>query len=170
MNQELELKLQAWVDGELSEAEARRMQNLIATDPAADALAAELRDVKALLSGAEMARTVPEGREFYWSKIERQIQAERSVASAPAPNWLAGWRRLLMPLAGLAAAACVVLVTVKQSVPSPNFDVVASTDASMETMMYHDQSAGLTVVWLQDKNAGNGAEAVTADDNSPMTD
>ena len=34
------------------------------------------------MAGNEMAVTVPETREFYWSKIERQIERE---ARSPAP-------------------------------------------------------------------------------------
>ena len=64
MNQELALKYQAFVDGELSESEARRVAQSLETDAAARALVAELRNSKAILTGNEPEVTLPESREF----------------------------------------------------------------------------------------------------------
>jgi anti-sigma factor RsiW len=69
-----ELELQAWLDGELSAPEARRIRRKIAGDAEARRLAAELQAIKSALAGNEMARTVPETRALYWDKIERQIR------------------------------------------------------------------------------------------------
>ena len=173
MKQELELKLQAWVDGELNEGEARRIAQVVSEDPVARGLVAELRAVKKAMNGAEMTRAVPDGHEFYWSKIQRQIAAEERHAAPTRAPWLRLWQRIALPLAGVAAAACVVLVTVKQVAPpaaSPCDEVTATSDA-MDTMTYHDQSTGLTVVWLQDKTSAQPATAtVVEDDNSVDTD
>jgi anti-sigma factor RsiW len=68
MNHNLELKLQAWLDGELSAPEARRIGQEIAGDMEASRLTAELQAIKSTLAGNEVALTVPETREFYWSK------------------------------------------------------------------------------------------------------
>ena len=105
MKHDLELKLQAWLDGELPEREARRMGQWIARDPAAGALAAELRQVKQALPGNETAKAVPDTRQFYWSQIERRIQREaqrprgslavvRALARIPASAHRRGGRGL----------------------------------------------------------------------------
>ncbi len=173
--QQQQLKLQAWVDGELSESEARSLAAMASKDPAAQALVSELRAIKTALRGAEMTRAVPDSREFYWSKIQRQIERESRQAPAPAPvPWLRLWQRIALPLAGLAAAACVVLVVVKpapsKALASPGDEITATSDA-MDTMTYHDQSTGLTIVWLQDKSAVAPAAATAVDDdNSVDTD
>jgi anti-sigma factor RsiW len=176
MKQQQHLKLQAWVDGELSESEARRLAVSVAEDPAAEALVSELRGLKTAMRGAEMACAVPDSREFFWSKIQRQIEREARQAPVPEPApWLRLWQRIALPLAGLAAAACVVLVVVKPSHPaialaSPGDEVTATSD-TMDTMTYHDQSTGLTIVWLQDNSATAPAGAASVDDdNSVDTD
>ena len=76
MKHDLELKLQAWLDGELPAAEAEEMRRLAAADTEAAGLLAELQNTKAALLQNEPTVTVPETRAFYWSKIERQIQRQ----------------------------------------------------------------------------------------------
>jgi anti-sigma factor RsiW len=71
MKRGLELKLQAWVDGELTAAEAEEMRRLADADPDAARLAAELQSIKTAFAGDSQPVTMPETREFYWSKIEQ---------------------------------------------------------------------------------------------------
>jgi ferric-dicitrate binding protein FerR (iron transport regulator) len=158
MNHNLELKLQAWLDGELSEPEARRIGEEIAGDTAATRLTAELQSIKTALVGNETALAVPETREFYWSKIERQIQREtRSLRPVQAPR--ASWLRWLSPLAGFAALACMLLLAVKPPT-LPAFDEISSTGEGMEAVTFHDQSAGMTVVWLADTEQAQPTETI----------
>jgi anti-sigma factor RsiW len=177
MNEEMEFKLQAWVDGELKGADASRMAQLVEEELDASQTVAELRAVKNMMAGAELSRAVPETREFYWSKIERQIQLEdsRSEASPAKPGLMARWRRFLMPLAGLAAASCVAVFTLTQSTTQPKSttdDEFTSTDEAMETTTYRDQSSGMTVVWLQDRDAASptGAKPSPQADDAILMD
>ena len=62
MKHDLELKLQAWLDGELPAAEAEEMRRLAAADPQAAGLLAELRNTKAALLQNEPSVIVPEPR------------------------------------------------------------------------------------------------------------
>lgn len=181
MKQDLQLKLQAWLDGELGESEVRRVAQAASDEAEARRVVAELRAVKSAFAGAEMARAVPDSREFYWSKIQRQIQLEarQAEAAAPAsPGWLRAWRRLLVPLAGVSVAAGAVLLSVKHA-PQPtaapalavaNYDDVTATSDAMDTMTFHDQSTGLTVVWLQDRPATQTAPATSAQDDDDSMD
>jgi len=73
INHEKELKLQAYLDGELPADEANAIADLLGRDAGAQALYQELRVAKSLLAGNELERTLSESREFYWSKIQRQI-------------------------------------------------------------------------------------------------
>ncbi len=149
MNQEFELKLQSWLDGELSESEARRIGQEIAGDAEASRLYAELQAIKDTVAGNELTRAVPETREFYWSKIERQIQREtRSSRAVPMPPMVA-WRSWLASFSGFAALACMMFLAVKPPA-LPTFDEISSTGEGMEAVTFHDQSAGMTVVWLAD--------------------
>jgi anti-sigma-K factor RskA len=145
----LELELQAWLDGELSAPKARRIDPKIVGDEEASRLITELQAIKSALAGNEMARPVPETRAFYWSKIERQIQRQTDNPRPVQAPRQAVWRRWLAPLAGFAALACLLLLAVKPYAPSA-FDEISSTGEGMEAVTFHDQSAGMTVVWLTD--------------------
>ena len=81
-NHDDQLKLQAHFDGELPEPEARAVANWLARDREAVALLAELRNTRKALKGFESDIKLPETREFYWSKIEREIApADRILGS-----------------------------------------------------------------------------------------
>src|SRR5271157_720339 len=113
----LELELQAWLDGELSAPKARRIEPEIVGDEEASRLITELQAIKSALAGNEMPRTVPETRAFYWSKIERQIQRQATGSRAVQSPPHAAWRRWLAPWAGFAALACLLLLAVNPLAP-----------------------------------------------------
>src|SRR5437667_3171316 len=107
MNLESELKLQAYLDGELSIWRQRKVAAWVAVDPEAQNLVAELKMVKTALAEAEPQASLPETPEFYWSKIQRAIERGEQTAPAarPIPEFLVAWRRFLAPLAGVALVA-----------------------------------------------------------------
>lgn len=150
MDYQDQLKLQSYLDGELSEADARQVANRLAQDQDAAALLTELRQTRTALAGFEEGIKLPESGEFYWSKIQRAIEREQppaAVAPAGLP-WLSRFRRLLAPLAGLATIALVAFVVTQQngSESSEGSDETALEDSGALT--YHDSSAGATLVWL----------------------
>lgn len=164
MNQDLALKFQAFVDGELREAEARQVARLLETDADARALVAELRDTKALLAGNEPQIPLPESRDFYWGKIQREIQRlEAEPASAGrAAGWLlaiAGWRRFLAPLAGVAVIAFLAMVAVRFYSPEPVDYLAEIENLSEESTAYSFRAGNMFVVWTKDT-------AVASDDSS----
>ncbi len=160
MDYQEQLKLQAYLDGELSEGEARDMADRLARDQEAAALLAELRNTRDALAGAEADNPLPESREFYWSKIRRDI--ERTEAPAPEPveePLLARLRRLLVPAAAIALVATAGLVASRGLVHSSGSGAeILLADAGALT--YHDFSAGTTLVWLS-----YPAEKEVADDD-----
>jgi hypothetical protein len=158
MKHELELKVQAWLDGELPDREARRMGEWIARDSQAAALAAELGSVKQAMFRQESAGSLGESREFYWSKIQRQIERESSVPRTEMRPWFARWHKYMAPLTGVAALAVVLLMAVVRH-GAPKFDEISSTGEGMEAVTFHDQSAQMTVVWLQDNSPATAEPA-----------
>ena len=70
------MRLQAYLDGELPDSEAREAASLLAQDAEARALLAELKNTSAAMAGFELDIKLPESREFYWSKIEREIERQ----------------------------------------------------------------------------------------------
>jgi anti-sigma factor RsiW len=159
MKHELELKVQAWLDGELPDYEARRMGELIAHDSEAAALAAELGCIRQAMFRQEAPVPLAESREFYWSKVQRQIQREATVRTPEGVPWYARLRRYMGPLVGAAALACLLVLAIVRN-GSPAFDEISSTSDGMEAVTFHDQSAQMTVVWLQDSSAATDVQPV----------
>jgi hypothetical protein len=156
MNTELELKIQACVDNELSPAEARRVMDHVRQDPEARRLFDLLADTSRLVSENEPEHQLPESREFYWSKIEREISRSSpekpGSAELSAPAWSRWWKLLaiaggavalvaLMSLPGLKRSSLARIDHGLQEIESPLDEVSAIT--------FHSESANMTVVWVQ---------------------
>jgi anti-sigma factor RsiW len=164
MTDEQQLKLQAFLDGELSDKDAREVAAWLAGDADATALLGELRNTRRALANFEPALKVPESREFYWSKIQREIQ-RREPESAPAParsvSLLALLRRVLMPVGGLAVLAIAGVLAFHEIFPGARPVHVNAMLADAGAFTYRDQAQGMTVIWLsypaQKKIAENGS-------------
>lgn len=151
MNTNQQLEIQAHVDGQLPEADARRVERQIADDRDVAALAAELRFVRDTVRSAEPERAVPETREFYFSQIRRRITAAEQAATraGAAPAGGLGWlRRLLAPVTGVALVAAVVMITQQRSYRAyvPGEVEVASED--MNAITFRSEEHRMTVVYL----------------------
>lgn len=153
MNHDAELKLQAWLDGELSGREAAEVKEWLAHDREAQLLLAELQNTGAALAGHEQGVKLPESGDFFWSKIRRDIERQEQAASAVKPSVGRPWLlRLLLPTGALAA---IVFMAVWLASPSTQAAtegaqmVLASDDMGAYT--FRDQEEGLTMIWLYDR-------------------
>jgi len=146
MDYEAQLKLQAHLDGELPEAEAREVTNWLARDREAIALYGELRNTRQSLVGYEIGVSLPESREFFWSKIEREILHLESpeISTRPSPL-LAAWRRWLIPAGAVAAVASAILVGVFGETRTSSVETAVDDPAAFT---YHDYSSRTTLVWF----------------------
>ena len=149
MTSDQQLKLQALLDGELSESEAREMAAWVGRDAEAAGLLAELRHTRQALGGFRDERPLPETREFFWSKIEREIGRCEAAMVSPRiqPGW---WHRFLVPLGAVAGLALVVMVAglrfgLFPGGPAPESE---TSVADSGTFTYHDYQSGTTLVWL----------------------
>src|ERR1051325_978400 len=119
MTEEQQLKLQAFLDGELPENEAREMVSWIARDEEAKALHAELKNTRRAIKESEPIVRVPESREFYWSKIQREIERLEPVAEEPAKiSPFVFLRRLLVPISAAAVFVIAGLIAFREFMPS----------------------------------------------------
>ena len=163
MNADNQLKLQAYLDGELPEGEARQIAELMAQDGEARALFGELQNTKNALAGNEAEFKLPEAREFYWSKIRRQIERETAPAAERAPqSFFSHWWRYATPLAGLAAMIAVLTISGRQ-IPGIISGEVETSD-EMTAFTFRSQSDPMTMVWLADKDTSE-PEPVAASNN-----
>ena len=162
MKHDLELKLQAWLDGELPPAEAEEMRRLAAADPEAARLLAELQNIKAAFLENEPTVAVPETRQFYWSKIERQIQREAAARPSPGLSWAERLRRWLAPLAGAAALAAVLLLG-PQPIRAPVvLNQVSDMADGFQARTFRDNSAGINFVVFHETALADRALAPAA--------
>jgi len=151
MKPEVQLKLQAYLDGELSSGEAKAVADLIARDAEARALLAELTHTCSALAGFEAESKLPESGEFYWSKIARDIQRQerRSPERSPA-SIFALLRRFAVPTSVLVALLLGLLVVKQQLGFDHRFAVLETDTAQVDagTFTYRDFASGTTLVWL----------------------
>lgn len=151
MKQELQLKLQAYLDGELPDGEAREVADLLARDAEASGLVAELKNTRGALAVFESETKLPESREFYWSKIQREIERrlpgvepERKFESS-----FAFFRRMLVPACAAAVLVIVGLVATREKdFIDPRGLEVKTEFADGGALTYRDHAQGLTLVWL----------------------
>jgi anti-sigma factor RsiW len=145
-NTEQLLDLQAYVDGELSEERRRQIEATLPADLDAQELVAGLRQLGTLIRAHEPVATVPAAREFYWSQIRRQIEAEQP--KAPAASAALGWLRWLIPAMGVAAVAVVVSTqqTPREITLAGGGDV---TVVDVSSTVFRSESDGVTVHWIQ---------------------
>lgn len=144
------IKLQAQLDGELTGREAQEIAALIENDAEARALFAELQQTRSMLTANEPQFRMPESREFYWSKIEREItRLEAAPATAQAPAWLLFFRRNLAAISGTAvAAALVMFVAVQMNLAGDLFEEIDNPLDDTSSFSFRSESQQMTLVWI----------------------
>lgn len=156
MTEEQQLKLQAFLDGELPEKDTREVAAWLACDADATALLGELRNTRKALADFEPALKVPASREFYWSKIQREI--ERSTpAAAPvkSASLFTLFRRILMPLGAVAVVVLGGIFTFHEFAGGQRAVQVNALLGDAGALTYRDEAQGMTVVWLSYPAAEN---------------
>ena len=153
MNREFELKLQAYLDGELGAREAREVEGRTQADPAAQALLSELRMTAGALRGNEPEHKVPDTREFYWSRIERGIEAGDKAARA-SRFWSLGWLFRYWPqLSGASAAILLLLAATAhfQLLGKPGWEDIENPLSETGTFCFRSEPDRMTLVWVYDR-------------------
>ena len=143
---ESELKLQAFLDGELPEGEAREVVALLARDREAAGLLAELKFSRQALSGFDRSIRLPESREFFWSKIQREIEKHPvETMAAPKTSWFAQLRRMLVPATAFALVCLAGVVVLRHG---GGVSGAETSVAAPGAFTYRDFDTGTTLVWL----------------------
>jgi len=156
MNVELGIKLQAHLDGELTGREAQEIAALLEQNAEARGFFAELQQTKLLLTENEPECRLPESREFFWSKIEREIaQLETAPAGPPTPAWVIFLRRHLAAVTGTCVAACLVLfMAFQMNWVSPDlFEEIENPLDEAGAFSFRSESQQMTLVWIADPAA-----------------
>lgn len=163
MNADFELKLQSYLDGELSEKEAREVEASLASDAEGRALLAELRNTNSALAGYEAEIKLPESREFYWSKIQREIQRQEKAETARPTVSVPFWRRYLVPVSTFAVLGIAALLTVTEPGSGAGTPLVETVLADSGAVTYRDDAEKMTLVWLSYPGENEFADVDTED-------
>jgi anti-sigma factor RsiW len=151
MNVDTGIKLQAYLDGELTGREAEKIAALIANDAEARSLFNELQQTHTLLAANEPEFRLPESREFFWSKIEREIsRVETAPVESRGPGWIFFFRRHLAAFAGTSVAAVLVLFVAFQMnvVPRDLFEEIDNPLDETSSFSFRSESQKMTLVWI----------------------
>jgi hypothetical protein len=160
MNDETKIKLQAFLDGELSGRETRQISELLESDAEAKSFFAELQFVKTAMSGNELEIKLPETREFYWGKIQREIERgekQKQTVEALAFPIFAWWKPAYVRIASGVAAACALLMISFMAFNDGNRAYIPGEiegNGEMGAITYHSNADGMTVVYLVDRGQG----------------
>jgi anti-sigma factor RsiW len=165
MNQEVGTKLQAYLDGELTGRDAQEVAALIEGNAEASALFGELQQTSTMLKGNEPEIRPPESREFYWSKIEGQIERLDAAPASGAPAWVLFFKRHLGALSGVAVAAALVFFIAAQMniVPPSLLEEIDNPLDDVGTFSFRSESQQMTLVWISNPFA----DAEEASDGMP---
>ena len=150
---EIELKIQALVDGELTEFEAGKLRDRIKNDVRLQVLHERLMQMKDLISKHEMPRVLPESSDFYWSKISQKIEVGGSAAQSSAQSLGMKWVfRRLAPLLGIASVALLITL---QGPNLPDLGIVLDHNHELElladeidVMTFNSADDSMSVVWI----------------------
>lgn len=171
MNEERALKLQAYLDGEMAENEVADFEASLARDPELQALQSELSFVSKALRDSDPVVAVPESREFYFSQIQRRIEAAEAASDRETVGAGAGWmswlRRAMLPLSGVAAACLMLVVSLREgTLPVRSFH--EETESPIEetaAVTFRSEAEKVTIVWLYDRQVAS-ADTTTVDDGN----
>jgi negative regulator of sigma E activity len=167
------LQIQAYLDGELSPAEERQVTDWLDRDPEAQSLLAELRLIRTTLKENEPKVTLPEAREFFWSKVERAIQQPTPAEDEAAASdlWTSLFWRYLAPLAGVALVVLLGITAFQsgsQEDPASYLVQVENLSEEITTHTFRSESDKLVLVWIHHPQDVMDSPAMEPDDSELM--
>ena len=166
MNHDQELKLQSYLDGELSVRESKQVAEWIAKDNDARLLYEELKMAKTAVLDNEPQMKLPESREFFWSKIEREIQRQEAQPVREESGLsLVGWlHRFLVPISAAAVVAVIGVVMISKSA---RFDTasVETLNEEMGSISFRSEADRMTVIYLYDRSTESPMELEDSSNN-----
>lgn len=165
MKDDLELKLQAYVDGELSGDDARDIEKRLAEDSESRLLVNNLQGLRGILKANQPEVPLPVAGTFFWSQIERQIAARPSHSIHHILNRL--WLRWLFPAGLTALLAIGFLQFSNNNAGRMMADEIETSLEDATFISFRSQSDGFSVVWV-DTQAGRGMAAYDNDDDEDI--
>lgn len=145
------LKIQAYLDGELTSAEAQEVETWLTQDAEARSIYEELKGTVGALKQADAGVPLPCSGDFYWSQIQRQIEGvERPAQEARPSTWVPSWWKVLLPASVVGLLAVLLsLNPARNPVMATGYHIEVETDyPDASVMTYRSESEGVSVVWI----------------------
>lgn len=148
------LKVQAYLDGELADTEARQVEAWLAQDAQLRELLGELRATRDALRDNEPEVKLPVPHALYWSGIERAIEqaeaAQPRTVESPAQRWLAWLHRYLAPAAAVAVVALLAVGVGRFLADNParHYVEIINYSSDLNVSSFRSVSENMFVVWL----------------------
>jgi hypothetical protein len=111
-------------------------------------LFAELQQTKSLLAENEPEFRLPESREFFWSKIEREISRPEATVAVTAPTWMMFVRRHFAALSTSGVAAALVLLLTVNWMSPAMFEEIDNPLDDSDSFSFRSESQQMTLVWI----------------------
>ncbi len=144
MKLETMLDIQSSADGELSAYRQVEVARLLATDPEARQLHAQISSLRGVLRDHPSGLRVEDSRDFYWSQIHRRIQAEERVKErAEAAGMAMHVWRWLAPMMGVSAVIAVVALQ-----PFMGGKEMSGSANQVTTVTFSSETDGVTIHWI----------------------
>lgn len=160
--QDILLRVQAFVDGELPESEQAEVAALMARDPEVSSLVKELKHTRQALAAYDGEVELPESREFYWSKIHREIERfPREEVQPHRVSLRSVLLRWFVPATCLAALVAAGFFFQHRSQNGGDEVIWQAANDTVNAFTYRDYDEGMTVMWLSytsDNTVANSRE------------
>ncbi|MCF7669052.1 MAG: hypothetical protein K9N48_04665 [Verrucomicrobia bacterium] len=155
-----ELKIQAYLDGELTIFGRYKVNRLLAHNAEARRLHAELNSIQELLHHNELDHPLPEDKESFRTRITHQLRVEGEGTSR-VPNRI---RPVLKWVAASAATALIIFAGVYSLMSPENSnqtpahvllggESIEPEAANASFITFKSESAKLSVVWVDTKSS-----------------
>lgn len=152
------LAIQAEVDGQLESQQRFEVQALIAANGAAGVFRDSIAGTRAVIRRGEPTRVVPGNRDFYWSKIRRQIESAgrtdesaEKMKSVTAPDGRGAlWSRWIgwgLPALG-AAAVVLVMMRSDDRTDAENVALIEGSQLEASGQVFRSEHDGVTIHWI----------------------
>ncbi len=147
MKLETMLEIQSSVDGQLSSQRQEAVARLLSSDMEARQLHQQLTAVREVLQRHEPVIRIPETREFYWSQLERRLQAPKPAPAATGSPSALMWR-WLAPMMGLSAVIAVIALQPFTNSGARSFQLGSGSPQASTVTTFSSEADGVTIHWI----------------------
>jgi hypothetical protein len=141
----------------------------LAQSQEATLLLGELRNTRQALKGSEAMVQLPESREFYWSKISREIaRLDHTPRVEHKPSFISRLQRFLVPLSGAVALTVLLGIVLLNGASGSALGETELANEDMGAITFRSDTEGITTVWLYNRGESEFTDDAADDSVEPQ--